>query len=330
MVARKRMSPQTLPAWIPAVVRPTLDRVVHDYQLTSLALDRQGPRFLALRARYRGRAVALKVCTVPQDVNACFRLRREAEFLRFVTNGKLLGLRRLAPRYIASGMKGAAWYIREYISGTSFEPVGSTLGFRPGFYRPAVLRQLTKALHDLHTIEASDLPIWLRSSFVTYDTVQDKIAFLQAHRPALRASLKKYLDVDLAFRWLQARRTIYDHVPQRLTHHECFSVHFFWSAGRLRMIDWESVTWANPVRDWVTLWMQSFGHSAWQTHLRNAAKKETAAWLGANFAAIWETSVVMNALFVLAVPPARRPSARDRAFRLFCLRTIRDYVRTVV
>lgn len=296
--------------WAPAAIRNLVPPILAKHGIRILGVDRQGPRFTAARALYHRRKAVLKICNKPNDAFSRERLLREARWFHFVDHSKHLALRRLLPDYFTHGEQPVAWYVRAYVTGLSYD-VGDGHAFKPSFFTTRVLRELETALHDLHRVRASELPVALRRVFVRYDTVADKLRFIRGQAAILRRSLgrAKYAQ---SIQWLRQRAQGYDSSPSVLAHHEMFSGHFFRMHGRLQVIDWESVTWANPVRDWVTIWMQAHEHPVWQQALRRAARRETTSWLPKTFDEIWDTAIFFNALYVLiaAADTKKTPSMR--------------------
>lgn len=290
--------------------------------LRLIRIDRRGPRFFVAVVRWRGRLAIFKSAVNPRSVDYWSNVKfgREVEFLTFIQSSPYRQLRRLAPRVYASSVTGRAWYLREYITGQMFNVRGGNIRFRPVFFRPGRLGQITRALAGLQAVRPADLPPRLNRRLRRYDTVARALRVLRPNWPHISRALGDRAAATDLPRILATARRVYDRSPSVLAHHEPYACHFIATGRDLRLIDWENIAWANPLHDYIILWLRGVGHPQWQRRLRAAAERQLRPGLGKKFAVIWDTDLLLQAIFVVWSAPTypdradmRRLAAAARA-----------------
>ena len=288
-------------AWLPRSTRQFVNSIIKRHQLSIVRFNRRGPRFLVATVQSPVGPAILKVGIIPRSRARLFneKFAREVSFLQYVATTKLTMLRAAVPIVYAGGVQLRVWYLREFIRGRGFDYHGGNVRFKPAFFTPIVLSSLGKLFHDLHRLPAKQLPPVLQPGRKRYDSARTALEILNASRRIYVRRLggeKYYLAIRQKLSAVQAE---YDRTATALTHHEPYPVHFFMFHRQLRLIDWENIYWAAPVRDWVILWFHSLHHPAWQRQLRRTAIRETRGLLGSRSKLVWNTDLLIIALYLV-------------------------------
>jgi hypothetical protein len=284
-------------------------RIINQHGLTIKKVARAGPRFLVAEVLYRHRPAVFKIClqSATDEQWSVKKFVREIRFLDFLRTSQHSPVRALAPQLLASGFGPRPWYLREFIGGRDYA-LSDTIRFRPAFFTKPNLAAILRGFRDLQSIHAAELPRSFRATLHRYDTVNQWLNFLRPFWRDLNRVLRDPgAGKDLAA-WIRQRRSAYDRLPVALAHQEPYAPHFMHQSGRLRLIDWENINWANPAADGCILWMRASGHPAWRADLRRGWKKNWRA-LGDKFDLAWDTDLLVRSVFTLLSARTYRPQA---------------------
>lgn len=286
---------------LPVTHRRYIDRLVATHHLTIRSVHRCGPRFFVAAVDSPRGTALLKICLAAPLGSDFLRMkfRREVVFLQFAAQRPSSSLAKSVPRIYAAGTGAWVWYLREHVHGQGFDIRGGNVVFRKVFFTPAMLQRLGRLFSGLHAYGPAHVPAVLRPEKSRYDSVANLLHVLADNHRAYSRWLGKETLAALQ-EFLSGAQKTYDTSPTRLAHFEPYPVHFFLDKQRLKLIDWENIYWAAPVRDWVILWMRANGHAAWQKQLVATAKKDVGPILGRDFTLVWNVDRLMLSCLMLS------------------------------
>jgi hypothetical protein len=290
---------------IPKAGKAFIDRLIAKHGLMVIRTIQHGPRFFVAEVQYGRKRALFKVCIHPKSKDRWTNRKfgKEILFLKFLgTNGHRRA-RTLAPRIYEGGVDSRAWYIREYINGQFYNINGGNIRFRDAFFTTAHLTAIVVSFSDLQSITKIELPADFRKRLARYDTINHSWKLLSPYWGRIARFLGDQKAKDDLPKLLLERQAAFDRTPAVLAHQEPYASHFVQTGGKLRLIDWENINWTNPVHDYTNLWMRASAHPAWQKKLRARAQRTTAPLLGTDFNFVWNTSMLIKAVFnVLSFP----------------------------
>lgn len=276
-----------------------INQLIAEYGLKVTNVFEDGPRFFVALVRYKRKRALLKVCFHPKsrDPWTNRKFGKEILFLQYLAQSRHAKARALAPHLYVGGVGPRAWYIREYLDGMFYNINGGNIRYRDAFFTKPNLEAIVASFKDLQSIRSGDLPADFRKLLRRYDTISYLWKLLNPYWGRIGSSLNdRGAKGDLP-KILLSRKKIFDASPAVLTHQEPYASHFVRKSGRLRLIDWENISWSNPVHDYTNLWMRSQKHPAWQAALKEKVRNTTRPLLKDTFEDIWETSILIKALF---------------------------------
>lgn len=257
-----------------------------------------GRRFLIAKvAKGSGKAI-FKIClfTNSLDRRTNGKFAREILFLQFIGASRHTVLKKSVPPVYHSGLDPRSWYIREYLTGDTQNVDGGDIRFKPSFFNEKNLNWLIKFFTTLQGIKNRELPPKLRSYLLRSVNFNKQIwTFIKPHFELIEGYLRMPGVSKRFGKIVKEYIPAYNQATRVLSHQEPYSSHFIKSNGRITLIDWENVNWANPVHDMVILWMRAYDHPAWQKKFYLKFKKHYQRYR--DFDRLWKLETFTQSCF---------------------------------
>lgn len=288
------------PSALPPATQKFIQHVLATYKLRITRVDRNGPRFFVAAVTQGQRRLLFKTCVqvATKDRWSNLKFSREVRWLTYVANSHHRAIKQLVPGIVAGGSAPRAWYLREYLSGTFYNINGGNIRYRPTFFTADHVQQITAAIADLHRIRPGELPADFRRMLKRVDTIGHALSFLKPFWPRIASILHDRAAASDLPKILQQFQPPFDASPSALSHHEPYASHFVRVQGRLRLIDWENINWANPLNDYTAIWMRAAATPKWQQDLYRIAEKQAGSW-HQSFPQVWQANILIKSIYTI-------------------------------
>jgi len=295
-----------------------------------IAIERNGPRYLVARVLWRGKTCLLKFCLYPRSVDRMTndKFSREVLFLKFLKSQNTRRIYNLAPHLYDGGAGTRAWYLREYLNGETFTVNNGNIRFKKSFFTEKHLKEIIADFSALQRIRPLDLPKILRKEMSRSDSIAAAWQYITPQWKNIARLIKDPSAARDLPRMLRARQYVFDHAPYALSHQEPYATHFIKAQGKLRMIDWENINWSSPLYDYSSLWMRASEHPAWQKKLHAVVSRRLNRTFRGHFQDVWETDLLIKALFNAVNAPTYPNQADFRALKVLSHHIIREQLAT--
>lgn len=266
-------------------VAEQINRIVEKYSLGLKKIIRIGPRFFIglyeksssasqrnpspASLKRNNKKVLLKVSFghARESYNfkrICKKLNRESKFLDLLARHRDPILKEAVPKLVDFETTGRSWHLKKYIEAEPQNLNKSNFLFQKSFFNDKSSTFLAQFFSHLHQA-SKDFPSSFKKMVRKYPLKNHErcihyfIILDNYEMSHLKERFKKFLE---------SKREIFDKNQNVLTHFEAYAPHILKDKdSKFYFIDWENVSWGNPVRDITTIWMRGFNHPDWQKDL---------------------------------------------------------------
>ncbi len=187
-------------------------------------------------------------------------LRREAFFLKSAPSY----LAPLVPSLFDFGREkdGRFWYLVEWVKPGKIQVLGeSDFVMANNFFTQSNLNWCLKILAALRCLSGEVSPQFAREISRTFYKLSD-------YRVLMEPQGRKFFDRKTLAKvknFLDAADPVYNRANRAaVTHHEFYGSQILTHGRTVKLVDWENIGWGNPLRDFTSMWVRAYEHSAWQ------------------------------------------------------------------